>query len=171
MGDVLVFPHQAFLSLGSNLGNKVENLKRACEKLTLKGVQVQRASLLYHTEPVDYEDQGWFLNQVVQVGTLSEALQLLGFCLEVETELGRERTIPKGPRLIDIDVLLYDQIILNLPMVQIPHPRMHLRRFVLEPLVTIAPDVIHPAFQKTVSRLLKECRDPAQVIRLDVSEL
>jgi 2-amino-4-hydroxy-6-hydroxymethyldihydropteridine diphosphokinase len=167
MSEVLVLPHQAFLSLGSNLGDKAGNLERAREKLSLKGLQLLKTSSLYHTEPVDYEDQDWFLNQVLQVGTLAGPEELLNFCLEAESELGRERRIPRGPRLIDIDVLLYDQIILNLPEVQIPHPRMHLRRFVLEPLVTLAPDVLHPAFRKTVSTLLKECRDPAQVMKLD----
>jgi 2-amino-4-hydroxy-6-hydroxymethyldihydropteridine diphosphokinase len=81
--------------------------------------------------------------------------------------LGRERRIPRGPRLIDIDVLLYDQIILSLPELQIPHPRMHLRRFVLEPLLTLAPDLLHPGFRKTISTLLEECRDPAKVMKFD----
>ncbi len=117
------------------MGDKAKNLEHARERLSLKGLQVEKASLLYHTEPVDYEDQDWFLNQVLQVGTLVGPQQLLNFCLEAESDLGRERRISRGPRLIDIDVLLYDQIILNLPELQIPHPRMHLRRFVLEPLV------------------------------------
>lgn len=164
MSDVLVSPHQAFLSLGSNLGDRVENLKHAREKLSFKGLQIEKASLLYHTEPVDYEDQDWFLNQVLQVGTLVKPQQLLQFCLEVESDLGRERRIFRGPRLIDIDVLLYDQLILNLPEFQIPHPRMHLRRFVLEPLSTVAPGLVHPGFQKTISTLLEECRDPAKVM-------
>ena len=167
MSDALLSPHQAFLSLGSNLGDKAENLKRAREKLILKGLQVQKSSLLYHTEPVDYEDQDWFFNQILQVGTLVGPEQLLDFCSEVESELGRERQIPRGPRLIDIDVLLYDRIIVNSLKVQIPHPRMHLRRFVLEPLASISPDVLHPGFQKTVSALLKECRDPGQIKKLD----
>ena len=167
MSDVLVSPHQAFLSLGSNLGDKAENLKHACERLSLKGLQVEKASVLYHTEPVDYKDQDWFLNQVLQVGAHVGPQQLLHFCLEVDSDLGRERRIPRGPRLIDIDVLLYDQIILNLPELQIPHPRMHLRRFVLEPLLTLAPDVLHPGLRKTISTLLEECRDPANVRKLD----
>jgi 2-amino-4-hydroxy-6-hydroxymethyldihydropteridine diphosphokinase len=163
----VITPHQAFLSLGSNLGEKAENLKRAREELSLKGVQLQKATWLYHTEPVDYEDQDWFLNQILQVGTPVEPRELLNFCLEVESDLGRERWIPQGPRLIDIDILLYDRIILNLPDLQIPHPRMHLRRFILEPLVTLAPDVLHPVLRKTISVLLRECRDPAKVIKLD----
>lgn len=168
MTDDLFFPHRAFLSLGSNLGDKAKNLEHARERLSLKGLQVEKASLLYHTEPVDYEDQDWFLNQVLQVGTLLGPQQLLNFCLEAESYLGRKRRISKGPRLIDIDVLLYDQIILNLPELQIPHPRMHLRRFVLEPLVTVAPDFLHPGFRKTITTLLEECRDPARVERLDI---
>jgi len=167
MSDVFASPHQTFLSLGSNLGEKVENLRRAREELTRLGVHIQKASLLYQTEPVDYKDQDWFLNQVLQAGTPFGPEQLLDCCLQVEADLGRERRIPKGPRLMDIDVLLYDRIILNLPRVQIPHPRMHLRRFVLEPLVAIAPGVFHPTFQKTVSALLKECQDQSMVVELD----
>ena len=167
MADERTPLHQAYLSLGSNLGDKAENLRRAREKLAHRGIQIQRVSLLYQTEPVDYKDQDWFLNQVLQIVTFLEPEPLPDFCLQVESDLGRVRRVPRGPRLIDIDVLLYDRIILNLPRVQIPHSRLHLRRFVLEPLVAIAPDALHPTFQKTASILLRECQDPSMVVRFD----
>ncbi len=167
MADEPTPRHEAYLSLGSNLGDNAENLSRAREELAHRGIQILRASSLYQTEPVDYKDQDWFLNQVLQVSTLLEPEPLLDGCLELETDLGRVRQVPRGPRLIDIDLLLYDHLSLNLPNLQIPHPRLHLRRFVLEPLAAIAPDVVHPILQKSISVLLEECLDPSKVVKLD----
>ena len=161
--------HRAVLSLGSNLGEKHENLSRVREHLGLHGLQIERASSLYETEPVDLRDQDWFLNQVIAVATDLEPEPLLECCLEVEAEMGRIRRIPRGPRLIDVDLLLYDQVILKLPHLEIPHARMHLRRFVLKPLAEIAPDLIHPLFKKNVTRLLEECPDTSLVVKLDDS--
>lgn len=166
MADERAPRHEAYLSLGSNLGDKAENLSRAREELAHRGIQILQASSLYQTEPVDYKDQDWFLNQVLQVSTFLEPEPLLDGCLQVETDLGRVRQVLRGPRLIDIDLLLYNHLSLNLPNLQIPHPRLHLRRFVLEPLAAIAPDVVHPILQKTVSALLEECLDMSKVVRL-----
>ena len=158
--------HWAFLSLGSNLGEKAENLWRARKELTRRGLCIQKTSSLYRTEPVDYLDQDWFLNQGLQASTDLVPDQLLDCCLQVETNLGRERRIAKGPRLIDIDILLYDETIFKSAGLEIPHPRMHLRRFVLEPLAAIAPSAFHPSLKKTVSALLRDCQDPSLVVKL-----
>jgi 2-amino-4-hydroxy-6-hydroxymethyldihydropteridine diphosphokinase len=157
--------HRVFLCLGSNLGGKFDNLKRASEELSRRELQIQKASPIYQTEPVDCLNQDWFLNQILQANTRLSPEILLECCLEVETDLGRERLFPKGPRSIDIDVLLYGDLIINTPKIQIPHPRMHLRRFVLEPLATIAPEMVHPTTQKTISTLLSECQDRSSVFR------
>jgi 2-amino-4-hydroxy-6-hydroxymethyldihydropteridine diphosphokinase len=158
--------HRAYLSLGSNLGEKAENLRLARKELTRRGLYIQKASSLYKTEPVDYLAQDWFLNQGLQAGTNFAPDQLLDCCLQVETHLGRERRVVKGPRLIDIDILLYDETIIKSARLEIPHPRMHLRRFVLEPLAAIAPSAFHPLLKKTVSALLRDCQDSSVVLKL-----
>ena len=153
----------AYLSLGSNVGNRVENLRAAMRKLCGQGITVKRTSAVYETEPVDNAEQGWFLNCVAEMSTTLEPLELLHTLQQIEKELGRERTIPKGPRTIDMDILLYDDRIMSTLELTIPHPRMLQRRFVLEPLCEVAPSLLIPGASKTVAEALLELRDPAQI--------
>jgi len=142
-----------YLSLGSNLGDRQVNLRNAIGRLLELG-DVLEVSSLYETEPVEFTDQPWFLNCAVAVRTELIPREFLAGILEIERSMGRERTQPKGPRLIDIDILLYGPAHLNTPTLTIPHPAMAERRFVLEPLAEIAPDAKVPLLKKTVGELL-----------------
>jgi len=138
---------QVFLSLGANLGDRPQNLEQAATQLSVEGISVTRESSIYETEPQEIEQQPWFLNIAVECRTKLFPLQLLAVLRRVEKTLGRDRTaavIPKGPRLIDIDILLYGRAIIETPELVVPHPRMMERRFVLAPLVEIAPELRHP---------------------------
>lgn len=133
-----------YLSLGSNLGDRERNLAEAIRRLDDAAVTIARRSSIYETEPQDVHDQPWFLNLVVEASTLLAPEALLRTVLETETSMGRVRIRDKGPRLIDIDVLLLGETIVASGDLQIPHPRMIHRRFVLAPLVEIAPDLRDP---------------------------
>jgi 2-amino-4-hydroxy-6-hydroxymethyldihydropteridine diphosphokinase len=152
-----------YLSLGSNVGDRETHLRAAIEKLPEAGVKVLRVSPIYETEPVEYTAQGWFLNLVVEAETDLFPLQLLTRTARIERELGRVRTVPKGPRTLDIDILLYGDSVVNSKKLTIPHPRMTERRFVLAPLADLAPDLRHPVLLKSVRELLAEA--PRQAIR------
>ena len=140
----------AFLSLGSNLGDRAALLNTSLNRLETEGVRVARRSSIHETEPQDYLNQPKFLNIAVQVETDLTALELLAAIQKIETEMGRQRTIPKGPRTIDIDILFYANEIIATPDLEIPHPRLTERLFVLDPLSEIAPDLRHPITGKTV---------------------
>jgi len=144
----------AYLSLGSNLGDRAANLRAAIERLAAPRLRVLRVSPVYETEPVDFANQRWFLNQVVEAETTFFPMQLLARTGRIERELGRVRTIPKGPRTIDIDILLYGKAVVECPTLEIPHPRMAQRRFVLAPLADLAPDLRHPMTDQTVRQML-----------------
>ena len=144
-----------YLSLGSNLGNREQNLEEAVRRASTLG-RVVAVSSFYATEPVEVTDQPWFLNCVLALETTAEPAQLMRELLRIEHEMGRQRLVKKGPRSIDIDILLFGNAVVNTPDLTIPHPEMTRRRFVLEPLAEIAPELLHPVSQKTVTRLLAE---------------
>lgn len=156
-----------YLSLGSNIGNRAENLQAAIASLAEAGVRVRRLSSFYETEPVDYLEQAWFLNCVVEGETEVPAPELLRNLREIEARLGSKKLVAKGPRLMDIDILLYGAEAIETPELQVPHPRMHLRRFVLVPLAEIAPETIHPGLKITAAQLLARTEDRSQVRRFD----
>jgi len=143
----------AYLSLGSNLEDRAANLRAAVAQLEAAG-RLLAVSALYETQPVDIPDQPWFLNCVAAVETDMTPRELLNLALRVEAEMGRLRMREKGPRKIDIDVVLFGDRIVDEPGLKIPHPAMHQRRFVLEPLVEIAPEARHPELGKTAQEML-----------------
>lgn len=150
-----------FLGLGSNLGEREENLRRARELLNAAGIKILRESSLYETEPQDVTHQPWFLNQVVEAETSLFPMQLLSRVLKIEKELGRRRVIEKGPRTLDIDILLYHRFVIDSPVLVVPHPRMHERRFVLAPMAELAPDLRHPVTRQTMRELLGRIKGQA----------
>ncbi len=158
--------HIAFIGLGSNLGDRKAYLACARQALSRYGT-LERCSSLYETEPVDVRDQPHFLNQVIALRTRLDPVALLRACLAIEQMLGRERRILKGPRTIDLDLLLYEDEILAIETealhLILPHPHLHRRRFVLVPLCEICPDGRHPVLGKSFSQLLAELEDTAEV--------
>ncbi len=145
--------HIVYLALGSNLGNRLANLKNAVSNLTPQ-MNVKKKSLVYETPPWGFKEQPAFLNQVVMAETYLEPEALLGHLKRLEAALGREPSFQNGPRLIDIDILFFDDVILESPQLVIPHPRLQQRAFVLVPLNDIAPGLVHPGLGKPVSELL-----------------
>ncbi len=143
----------AYLGLGTNLGDRDKNLRRAIEAIADK-MRVCERSSVYETDAWGYTDQPDFLNQVIKVETNLTPLRLLNFVKKTEVELGRVENFRYGPRLIDIDILFYDDLVKNSSRLQIPHPRVTERAFVLVPLNEIAPNLVHPGTGKTVSDLL-----------------
>ena len=145
------------------MGDRVGHIKAGLAELDRTGIQFRRSSSYYETEPVGFLDQPWFLNIAVMVDSPFEPRELLERCLQAEAARGRSRTRKNGPRTLDIDILLFGERILHEPGLVIPHPRMSQRRFVLEPLAEIDPEVYHPVLMKTVRLLLDSCPDPSSV--------
>lgn len=152
-----------YLGLGSNLGDRRANLDHACALLESAGVRVARASSIYETEPRDLADQPWFLNQVLEARTILFPRQLLQRAQQIERQMGRKRSVPKGPRRIDIDILFYGESTIRTEALKIPHPRIAERRFVLEPLAELAGGLRHPVTGQTIREMLS--RVSAQVVR------
>jgi 2-amino-4-hydroxy-6-hydroxymethyldihydropteridine diphosphokinase len=146
--------HIVYLALGSNMGNRLANLKAAINNLTPQ-LTIKNKSSVYDTPPWGFTEQAAFLNQVIVAETYLTPQALLGHLKRLETALGRVPNFQNGPRLIDIDILFFDDLVLNTPLLVIPHPRLHERAFVLAPLAEIAPDLIHPILNKPIHELLK----------------
>ena len=152
-----------YLSLGSNMGDPATNLNTAIAGLRALG-DVVAVSSFYETEPVELTAQPWFLNCAIKLDTEKMPKQLMSGILDLEKEMGRRRQQNKGPRIIDIDILLFGSSIIETKGLTVPHPAMHQRRFVLEPLAEIAPEVRHPVFKRTV-RELRDALPPGQAVR------
>ena len=152
-----------YIALGSNVGDRAAMLERAIAAMNSAGIGVLRQSSFYVTEPVDAPGQAWFLNAVVEAETSLLPLQLLHALLRIERELGRRRITPHGPRTIDLDILFYGSSVIHSKELQVPHPRLSERRFVLVPLAQIAPEFRHPVLYKSVTQLLAETPDRSEV--------
>ena len=157
--------HTVYLSLGSNLGDRAGNLRAAIAALPGVGVRVTKVSSLYETEPVDYLEQPWFLNCAVEAETALSPLDLLHALRGFEAKLGSQKEFAKGPRILDMDILLYGDETIDLPELQIPHPRMLRRNFVLAPLAEIAPTLKHPKWATNVAEIFAASTDASQVKR------
>lgn len=144
--------HVVYLALGSNIGNRLVNLKEAISSLAPQ-MDVKAKSSVYETDPWGYADQEKFLNQVVRVETYLKPEQLIKHLKRLEVALGRKESFQNGPRLIDMDILLYDDLVLYSPALTIPHPHMHERAFVLVPLMDVASDLVHPVKKKSIREL------------------
>lgn len=155
--------HLAYLLIGSNLGDKTTYLKSASSYIQQQCGQIVKQSSFYETEPWGFTEQPSFLNQALCIKTDLAPTQLMHALLQIESLMGRTRTIKMGPRIIDLDILQIDQQIINTPLLQLPHPAMHLRRFALIPMVEIAPTLVHPILNKTMTQLLTACSDETNV--------
>ena len=161
-----MYPHTAYISVGSNLGHKLDNCRAGIAALTDSAhVRLAGQSLVYRTEPVDFLDQDWFVNYVVKLETTLEPLVLLDSLKSIEHHAGRPTdSVRFGPRLLDLDIIFYDQTVMNHPRLVIPHPRMHKRRFVLKPICDIDPHINHPVYHRTVRSLLEDLDNTGQRI-------
>ena len=155
--------HTVFLALGANVGNKKENMAKAIELLSQK-VHIVKKAPIYETKPWGYTEQENFLNTVIMAETDVSPEELLAFVKQIEEKVGRQKRFQNGPREIDIDILFYDDLILNTPNLTIPHALLHVRDFVLQPLADIAPDFVHPILHKTVQQLLERVPEVEKVI-------
>ena len=157
----------AILGMGSNLGDREANLRDAVQRLEAAEIRVLRRSSLYETAPQDLLDQPWFLNAVAEVETSLFPMQLLARLRQIERDMGRRRVVANGPRNIDLDILFYGRTVIATAELEVPHPRLAQRRFVLEPLAEIAPDFRHPLTGKTASEMLAKL-EPQGVRRLEI---
>jgi 2-amino-4-hydroxy-6-hydroxymethyldihydropteridine diphosphokinase len=161
-----------YLALGSNVGDRAANIAGAVEALPIHGIHVTKKSSLFESEPVQVRGGEWFLNAAVEAETNLSPREVMAALLEIEKSLGRNRTLAtapsalKEPRTIDLDILLFGSTVMNTSALQIPHPRMAERRFVLAPLAEIAPEAVHPGFKKTAAQLLAETRDSSEVRKI-----
>ncbi len=165
-----IYMNTAILLIGGNLGDRTGNLRKAVQLIAETAGEVVKTSALYQTAPWGAVDQPDYLNQGLEIRTEMDALTLLHTLLEIERKIGRIRQEKWGSRVIDIDLIFFNDSILALPDLKLPHPRMHLRQFVLVPLQEIIPDYVHPVFQQTVSELAASCQDTLPAIRLNTQD-
>jgi 2-amino-4-hydroxy-6-hydroxymethyldihydropteridine diphosphokinase len=159
--------HIAYISVGSNMGDRLQNCRQGITALTHTGKsRVVAQSLIYMTEPVDYKDQGWFINMVVKLETPNDPYELLDKIKSVQRVAGRKRDLIRfGPRVLDLDIIFFDDLVLESDRLVVPHPRMHQRRFVLKPICDIDPTIVHPVLKKDMQSLLDGLgKDEQQVI-------
>ncbi len=159
-----------FLCLGSNLGDRAKNLERALVLLEEAGVKIVQRSSLYETQPVDLTSQPWFFNRVVEADSNLNAHDLLGMIKYIEKRIGRKAPFPRGPRLIDIDILLAEENVVQTEELVIPHPRLDKRNFVLIPLSEISPQSIHPLFGEKIEDLCRKSKDTSLVKKIENQE-
>ena len=157
----------SFIGLGSNMGKPLDRCREGIEYLqAVPGTQVLRCSSFYQTEPVGFADQEWFINAVVEIRTTLSARELIHELQSIENRMGRQKPVKWGPRIIDLDILLYGQEVIQTENLVVPHPELHKRRFVVEPLNEIAPYVIHPAFGVSVAGLRERLTDKNKVEKI-----
>ena len=156
--------HIAYISVGSNRGDRLQNCRKGIEALAAPGnTRILAQSRIYMTEPVDYEDQDWFINTMVKLETANDPFQLLDEIEFIQRAAGRlQDPIRFGPRILDLDIILYDDRIINCDRLVVPHPRMHKRRFVLKPICDIDPAIIHPVLKQEMRFLLKRLGEERQ---------
>jgi 2-amino-4-hydroxy-6-hydroxymethyldihydropteridine diphosphokinase len=159
--------HTAYIGIGSNLESPAENCLKAIERLNAHpDLTLVARSSLYQSEPFGITDQDWFVNSVVQITTGLSPEKLLEVCLSIELKMGRTRTEKWGPRIVDLDILFYDDLILKQDGLEIPHPGIAERSFVLSPMNEIAPDFVHPGLKKNIEALMRKIQNPQQVNRV-----
>ena len=158
--------HAAIISIGSNIGDKEENCQKGIDALEAHANNtLLKVSPFYRTSPVDYLDQDWFVNAAVKIETLLKPLELLEVLKAVQQQCGRTKSgIRFGPRVLDLDIIFYDRLVMNTPTLEIPHPRMHKRRFVLQPICDIDPNIVHPLLNISLKSLLNQLGDNEQEV-------
>ena len=158
--------HQVFVSIGSNLGDKIENCRKGVNGLLADdGSFLVKSSSFYRTSPVDYKDQDWFVNLVVKIKTTLDPFDLLDKIQDIQKAIGRKAsTVRFGPRVLDLDIIFFDDQVIRTDILEIPHPRMHKRRFVLKPICDIEPSMMHPVLGKDMRSLLDDLKDSEQRI-------
>ncbi len=156
---------KAFIGIGSNIGDKIKNCLRAIYMIDrMNGCSVIKRSAFYKTEPVGYRNQSWFVNCVIKIDTSYEPYKLLKKLQRIEYMMGRKRQIRWGPRIIDLDILLFEDIVIDTEELKIPHPLMHERRFVLVPMSQIEPDLVHPVLNKKIKEILELVPEEGQKV-------
>ena len=158
--------HSVIISVGSNLGEKKANCQQGIDRLLASDkTTLVKASRFYRTSPVDYPDQDWFVNAAVKIETHLAPLDLLSTLQTIQHQAGRAKSgIRFGPRVLDLDIIFYDQLVMNTRLLEIPHPRMHKRRFVLQPICDIDPDIVHPLLNIALKSLLNQLEDNEQEV-------
>lgn len=158
--------HLVYIGFGSNIGDRLAHIRNAMHALAeTEGITLQKISSVYQTDPVGYETQAQFLNGVAAIETHLPPLSLLCTLKNIEASVGRQHRIRWGPREIDLDILMYGDLCFQTEKLVIPHPEMHLRRFVLAPLAEIAPDFVHPVLKETIQILLERLEDDKSVVK------
>lgn len=155
--------NNVFIIIGGNLGNRLQNLKKAASLIEQKAGVIKKLSALYETEPWGTKEQPHYYNQVLELLTPLEADSLMQIFLQIEQQMGRVRTAKYNARTIDIDILFFNNEVINTGLLTVPHPRLHQRRFVLQPLAEIAPELVHPVLEQTVTELLRNTKDDTGV--------